>query len=243
MSNSIVNVGELEVLVRPVPPTASVHWQKAHVTLPKKPGRPMQEITSNLDGHTEVVPALPDSDEWNVWVLKMQEWYAQVEDIQEQHIQDQMQFYMDYAIIGWRGAGSEDEWQEMPDEDWQPPAALARHGIDPIEDTRVAYIMYELLDENWKVQAVTSEVWPKEQDAERDASPVTEEEVSAVLEKFRSGDEDTRRSVGASTGGRRVRSADERIRTRDAPGRGNRRHSGWLVRIAQRLTGDIDGTE
>jgi len=242
-NDSIVNVGELEVLVRPVPPTASVHWQKAHVRLPKKPSRPMQEITSKLDGHTEIVPALPDSDEWNAWVLKMQDWYAQVDDIREEHIQDQMQFYMDYAILGWRNADSQDEWQEMPDEEWEIPAALTRHGVDSINDKRVAYIMYAILDENWKVQAVASKAWPEGRDAERDDSPVTREEVAAVLDKFPGRDEDSGRPMDASAGGTRVRRADERIRTRDAASRGNCRRPGFLVRALKRLSGDTDGIE
>lgn len=241
MSGSIVNVGELEVLVRPVPPTASVHWQQAHVKFPDKPGRPMQEITSKLDGHVEVVPALPDSDEWNAWVLKMQEWNAAVREIQEKSMQDQMQFYMDYAIMGWRVAGGDDGWQESPPDDWQIPDALVRHGANLIEDRRVAYIMYVVLDENWKIQAVSSNAWPKDRDAERDASPVMREEVSAVLDKFRSRDADSGEAVGSGARGQRIRHTDERIRARDAADGGDGRRSGFLVRTLKRLSGRPDG--
>lgn len=231
MAKSVVNVGELEVLVRPVPPTATVHWQKTHIDIPQKPGRPVEEITSNLDGHTEVVPALPESDAWDEWVAEMQNWYDEVERIQDEHGHEQLEYHLDYAVIGWREAGSDDEWHEVPPEDWEPPEVLKRHGVPVPEDRRLAYLMYVVLDEPWKMNAVSDKAWPSERDPERDTSPITEEEVSAVLGKFRSGDENSGGDVGSFAGGQGQWDQDERIRTRDAESGGAGKGSGLLAKI------------
>lgn len=226
-----VNVGELEVLVRPVPPTATVHWQKAHLDIPEKPSRPMAEMTSPLDGHTEAAPALPDSEEWNAWLEKMQVWHDDVEQIQDEHKHEQLEYHLDYAVVGWREADSGAEWQEYPPESWEPPDVLRRHGVPVPEDKRLAYLMYVVLDEPWKVQAVSDHAWPSDRDAERDTSPITEGEVAAVMDKFRSRDEDSRRDVGTIAGVSGERVQDERIRTRDAESGRDAHGSGLLAKI------------
>lgn len=231
MGKSIVNLGELEALVRTVPPTATVHWQRAHLDIPNKPGRPMVELTSKLDGHTEIVPALPKSEEWDAWVAEMQEWYDEVDRIQEEKSYSQLEYHLDYALVGWRDAGSDNEWELDPPDDWNPPNVLERHGIDVTDDRRLAYILYVVLDEPWKINTVAEKAWRESKDPEHDASPITQKEISAVQDKFRSGDADTRRHVGSASGSRGSRNSDERIRTRDAQGRQHGARSGFLVRL------------
>jgi len=231
MGKSVVNVGELEALVRPVPPTATVHWQKSHLDIPDKPARPMAEVTSKLDGHTEVHPALPDSEEWDAWIAEMQQWYEEAERIQEEHSHEQLEYHLDYAIVGWREAGSDDNWQKMPPEDWEPPDVLRRHNVPIPDDMRVAYLMYVVLDTPWKMNVVAEAAWRSSSDPERDVSPITEKEVSAVLDKFRGGDEDSGGDMGSSSRGRGKRSPNDRIRSRDVKGRGAGERSGLLVRL------------
>jgi len=73
-----------EVQARPVPPHATYVWQQIHIPTPNKPSRPMVELVSEVTGHTEIVPALPDSDEWDAWVEQIKVWNDAVQEITHQ---------------------------------------------------------------------------------------------------------------------------------------------------------------
>jgi len=235
-STRIVLLGNgWELQVCTVPPHASFRWQKANIPTPPKPVRPMVEITSPLDGHTEVVPALPDSAEWDAWIEQMKMWQADSDALFEEHYQEQMDFSLDYAIVGWRRAG-EQEWTTDPPVDWKPRDVLARHGVDLYDNTRLNFIYLELLDDpdtfKKSVSRIMSTAYPG---GEKDTSSVKDEEVTAVLDKFpvRDGTPGSARNVGSDTRTTKERSADVVIRAGDDGGRGK---ASFARRVVQLFT-------
>lgn len=235
-SGTIVQLSnQLEALVCPVPPHASFKWQKAHIHYPDKPGRPMVMLKSELTGHSETASALPESAEWNVWAQEMEIWRAECETLRMAAANDEMDFSIDYAVVGWRVCGSDDEWTIEPPDDWQPRGALDRHGI-PVDESkrRIGFIYLELLERPEDHTAVLSAAFPE---GELDTSPVTEEEVSAVAGKFRAGDGVSRTagSVGGRTGvGGREPHPNVTVRTRDAGGKQKSSIARRLVQLFKR---------
>ena len=211
-----------EVRVTPVPPHASVRWNRAHVKYPPKPVRPMVEIISKLlpkGSPPEVVPALPESDEWNAWVEEMTIWQAACDLVRADVAGLELDFSLDYAIADWRPEGSDEEWcSDVPD-GWQPNPALARHGVEDDVDIRVAFIHYELMVPPASYDDVMEEAYPK---GEQDTSPVTEEEVKAALGSFqpRGRVSGAAGNVGAVTGAtgttQQAARANVDVRQRDA---------------------------
>lgn len=221
-----------EVRVTPVPPHASVRWDRARVKYPPKPVRPMVEIRSKLlpEGSTpEVVPALPESDEWNAWMKEMIIWQAECDQIRGDMAGLELDFSLDYSIVDWRPEGSDEGWCSVPPRDWQPNPALARHGMVDDLDTRVAFIHYELLAPPANYDAVMEVAYPK---GEQDTSSVTEEEVVAAIRSFRSGGGISRAAgdMGVATGAtgtaQQASRANVNVRKRDV----SRRHKESLTR-------------
>lgn len=233
-------VGEWEVQVTPVPPQASFRWSKHHVKYPPKPYRPMVEIRSKLlpeGAPPEIVPALPESPEWNGWLEEMKIWQEECEHIREEMAPKEMEFSLDYAVKGWRKKGSEDEWLAEPPDGWLPSEALERHGIEDGLSVRLSFIYYELLAHPQNFDLIMAAAFPK---GERDTSLISEEEVDAALSKFRSGGgmSGSAGHVGTNAGtGTQVRGAqgaDEHVRRGNVSSRRKGTIARWLVRTFQR---------
>lgn len=230
----IVQLGDgWEVQVCTVPPHASFRWQKAHISYPVKPAHPVTEITSKLDGHTESAPALPDSEEWKVWMEHMTVWQAECDKLDGDSYQQQLDFSLDYAVIGWRRIG-EQEWVTDPPLDWQPRDALSRHGVELYDNPRLNFIYLELLDDpdsfRMDMNRIMSTAFPK---GEQDTSPVRDEEVTAVLDKFpnRDGVSKSTGNVGTDTGTSRKWGPYGSVYGRDAGGKRKPSFARWLVQL------------
>jgi len=191
--------GDWEVRVTPVPPHASFKWVKAHVKYPDKPPKPMVEMRSPLlppDAPAESAPALPDTPEWDAWMLELQNWQEQCDKVREAKADEEMEFSLDYAVMDWRKSGTEDPWQSEPAADWEPRSALERHGVDVGDNRRLAFIHYELLAQPENYDLIVYAAFPK---GEADMSPITEEEVNAALGNFRTGSGVSRESRNMGT--------------------------------------------
>ena len=232
--------GDWEVRVTPVPPHASFRWVKSHVQYPDKPPKPVVEMRSPLlsaDAPPEIATALPDTPEWDAWMVALREWQDQCDKIRESKADEEMEFSLDYAIVDWRKKGTDDPWCAEPGADWEPRAALLRHNVDVSDDRRLAFIHYELLAQSENYNLVTRAAFPQ---GEADMSPVTEEEVSAALGSFRvgSGVPGESGSVGAASG-----SAGPRGQTthQDVPIRQGNAAGGRKTNLARRLVYLVSG--
>lgn len=235
----IVVLGEWEALVIPVPPTASYRWKKQKVELPPKPPRPMSEYES-LAGHTEIVPSLPGSDDYNRWVEAMVTWGAECEAALEDRAGEMSEFAFDYAVLAWRLAGSDEAWSKEPPKGWKPSEAYERHGVELSGNMRLEFILNELLCVKSHLDAVNAIMYPDELNPERDTSPITGEEVSAALASFQSGDEIPRATggMGGRSRGRRGRSKHQDVES--GPRVVNSQKAGhtrprWLVWLNERF--------
>jgi len=203
-----------EVQVRPVPPTATFKWEKANLNLPPKPGRPMATYTSELDGHIETVPALPDSKEWKEWELKMLTWREECDVLREDALYDESDYSIDYAIVAFRKK-EEGPWLIEPPAEWKVPEAMSRHGADDFDCRRLAFIQLELLEFQPDYEKLHAVMFPV---GEQSTAPVIKEEIRAALERFPSGDGGAARSLGASAGFSSRGHKDVNVRTGDASG-------------------------
>ena len=233
-------LGDWEVRVTPVPPQASFRWVKAHVQYPDKPPKPMVEMRSPLlgpDAPPETAPALPETPEWDAWILEMQAWQEQCDTMRRDKADEEMDFSLDYAVVDWRRKGSEDEWQSEPADDWQPPPALKRHGISVDDNRRLAFIHYELLSQPASHELVMRAAFPS---GEADMSPVTEKEVSAALGSFRTGSGVSRESgdMGATSGSARP---GGQTSNQDVPVRQGNASGGRKANLARRLVFLVSG--
>jgi len=147
----------------------------------------MVEMRSPLlpaDAPPETAPALPETPEWDEWMLALQKWQEACDRVRESKADEEMEFSLDYAIVDWRKKETDDPWCEEPDADWEPRAALLKYNVDVSDDRRLLFIRYELLAQPENYDRVAQAAFPQ---GEADMSPVTEEEVSAALGSFRTG--------------------------------------------------------
>lgn len=236
---TVLVLGEWEVQVRVVPPTASYRWRRANVIFPPKPPRPTAVYHSNLTGHDEETLALPGSKEYIAWELDTKVWEEECARLMAEAIPDETEFAYDYAILCWRMVGDE-EWLKIPPADWEIPAAYGRHGV-PIDEAnvRLEFIMNELLEDTTYIEAVQAAMYPYYQDEERNPEPVSDEEVAAALQTFPGGDviSGPTGRVGGSDStsgrGRQGQGANEPIRPRHV-GRRRQKRNSLLVQLFSR---------
>ena len=243
----VVELGEWEALVIPVPPTASFRWRKQKEQYPPKPPKPIAEYES-VAGHTERVEALPESKEYNEWIQQMRIWKEECNAIAEKVAIEGSEFAYDYAILAWRHAdetGAVSEWMTEPPNGWEPSGAYARHGLVPSDNLRLEFILHDLLCVDKYMALVTKIMYPNTLGTEGDTSPVTKEEVAAALATFQPGNEipSATGRLGALARGRGVQRQHQDVEhgspTPSGRQKGNR--ASWLVRIAQRLKNTSTG--
>jgi hypothetical protein len=189
----------------------------------------MVTYKSNLTGHEETVEALPETKEYDAYLYEMMLWEEECRRIREDLALSETDFSYDYAILGWREMGSE-EWKSEAPDDWQPSGAYGRHGVELSDIRRLTFIFDELLDTADKMDAVREVAFPV---GDADTSPITEEEVRAVLDTFPVGSTGDGGSVGGTARAGRGGHQDVGVRKRDADGRRKRPLTRWLVRMLE----------
>jgi len=181
----------------------------------------MATYTSELDGHTETVPALPGSEEWEHWEKEMLAYRQECDSVRDEKLFEQSEYSLDYAIVRFRDISvvglEKGEWLTNPPDDWEPRDAMERHGVAPIEDRRVAFVQLELLQYTWDFERIRTIAFPL--GGERDTSPITKEEVGAALQMFRPGEGGAVGSLGSGSSLTTRQVADVNVRTGDASGR------------------------
>jgi len=229
-----------EVQARPVPPHATYVWQQIHIPTPNKPSRPMVELVSEVTGHTEIVPALPDSDEWDAWVEQIKVWNDAVQEIRIKTRTNEMAFSLDYSIIAFKHQGlyPDNGWMKEPPDDWSAPDVYieqcTQDGVDTQTQNsrRMQFINLELLERSIFIDEVSRIAFPM---GDADTSPVREEEIRAVLEKFRAGDgvSNPSGSVDNDTRTEDRTREDESVLTRDV----DSSRDGFFRRLVQLVKG------
>jgi len=191
----------------------------------------MATYTSPLDDHEETVRALPESKEWKQYVVELAEWQDKSAKLRASTMLDEMAFSHDYAVVGWRKKGTEEEWIKDAPDDWEPDESFDRHGVDiGGDEKRILWIRLELMEFQQDIEALNALAFPDRGD--KALTPVTDKEVRAVLSSFQSDDGSAGRSMGGDTGaGRRRQDRDVSVRGGDAGGRLAR----WARRLVQKL--------
>jgi hypothetical protein len=166
-----------EVVVRDVPPTAyldvELDFNRNHPP-PKKPTIKAQSVA----GHTEELLASMNSPEW-----------AEYDNALELHKAElraaQINFSYNYAVVKWRNVNlikpimepgpqgpSDKGWRTEPPADWKPDDLCP----DKTSPPRVLFIKYELINNRADERSVSDPF---------KTAPLSDEEVSAALDKFR----------------------------------------------------------
>jgi len=157
------------VEARAVPPAAyldvELDFNRNHPP-PKKPTIKVQSVA----GHTEELLASMNSPEW-----------AEYDNALELHKADlraaQINFAYNYAVVRWKRRGEqtpddEHEWLTQPPNTWFPDELCP----DKTSPLRVLFIKYELIATSDDDRAISKPF---------EASPLSDEEVSTALDKFR----------------------------------------------------------
>lgn len=190
------------VRCRPVPPHAGLTlYMQAKDRLPPTPEQPMMEAKS-VAGHSEQVPAPKGGPEWEAYQLALAAWGTEAAKIQQDDRVRHTNFRLSYCIVDWKPPLSwskrilrrllgKDPWQAQPPKDWEFPSALIEYGVAIPSKRRIDFIHYELLATNRDVEAIMS--------ISIGGADLTEEEVDAAADKFRSAMEQREPAVQTAT--------------------------------------------